>query len=193
MPSVAYIPVYTKSHSVGGDPETDYAIGVAHGVVGCGVAFTEKTLRGLTWFTLINGRIIYNGPLLSRYPSNPWAESNNKWKAYKVDHHVDLGPIDSVLTEAGVTREVLPHSQNRFVKDGPMIRALIAYAESRVPTSEPTTDTAPVHATEPAVRTKYTDKIANYTTLLESMTEPEAVKMVRRKIRKYERLSAPTV
>ncbi len=132
MPSIAYIPIYTKGHSVSGDPDRDFKIGVEAGAVGCGQYFTDETMSRIIWMTLVNGHLIYNGPLLGRLDYDPWDDSNHVWYCYKVGHHLDLGPVDAVLEAAGVTKDVLPKSQNRWVKDTPAGRALLAYAASRV-------------------------------------------------------------
>jgi hypothetical protein len=134
--SIAYITIYTKGHSVGGDPSTDYRIGVAAGAVGCGRRFTDKTMSRLTWMTIINGHLIYNGPLLSRLEENPWAAGGRKWHCYRVPHHHDLGPVDAVLA-SGVDKSVLPSSQNRFVVDSPAARALITYAAAAAAAAAP--------------------------------------------------------
>ena len=131
-PSVAYIPIYNKKHSVGADPELDHRIGVEHGAVGCGRRMTDKTMSRITWMTIVNGRLIYNGRLAARLDYNPWSASGRTWHCYKASHHRDLGAVEDVLAAAGVSRDVLPKSQNRFVKDGVAIRALIAFAEAQV-------------------------------------------------------------
>jgi hypothetical protein len=133
MSSIAYMPIYVNKNSVDHKPARDYAIGVANGVVGCGTKFTEATRKRLTWFTIIDGHLVYNGPLNDYLPDfNPWAASGKTWYTYKVNHHHDLGPIDEVLASAGVTRAVLPNSQNRYIKDCPEIRLLINYAKAQV-------------------------------------------------------------
>jgi hypothetical protein len=129
---VAYIPIYNKKHSVGADPELDHRLGVEHGAVGCGRRMTDKTMSRITWMTIVNGRLIYNGRLTGRLDYNPWSASGRTWHCYKASHHRDLGAVEDVLAAAGVSRDVLPKNQNRFVKDSAAIRALIAFAEAQV-------------------------------------------------------------
>jgi len=131
-PSVAYIPTYNKKYSVGADPAIDYQIGVDHGAVGCGLRMTDRTMSRIIWMTIINGRLIYNGRLTARLDYNPWSASGRPWHCYKAEHHRDLGAVEDVLAAACVSRDVLPKNQNRFVKDGAAIRALIAFAEAQV-------------------------------------------------------------
>jgi hypothetical protein len=124
--SLAYISIYNKKFSVDHDPATDFRIGAERGVVGAGVKLTDKKL-GLEWFTILDGTLVYNGPLKARIDENPWAASGRKWYTYAVDHHAVLGRVDDVLAAAGLTRAILPHSQNRFVKN-PDILKLVSYA-----------------------------------------------------------------
>lgn len=131
-PSVAYIPIYNKKHSVSADPAIDYQIGIDHGAVGSGRRMTDSTMSRITWMTIVNGHLIYNGRLTARLDYNPWSASGRSWHCYKVSHHRDLGPVDDVLVAAGVSKDVLPKNQNRFVKDSAAIRALIAFAEAQV-------------------------------------------------------------
>lgn len=124
--SLAYMSVYNKAFSVDHDPDTDFRIGAERGVVGAGVKLTDAKL-GLEWFTILDGTLVYNGPIKQRIDDNPWAASGRHWYTYKVDHHCVLGRLDEVLSAAGLTRDVLPRSQNRFVKN-PDILKLIDYA-----------------------------------------------------------------
>jgi hypothetical protein len=96
--SLAYMSVYNKAFSVDHDPDTDFRIGAERGVVGAGVKLTDAKL-GLEWFTILDGTLVY----------------------------CVLGRLDEVLSAAGLTRDVLPRSQNRFVKN-PDILKLIDYA-----------------------------------------------------------------
>ena len=126
--SLAYIATYTKKNSVEHDPERDFDIGVANKVVGCG---QRLKARGFHWFTLINDKLVYNGPLGDEIAENPWAASGRHWYTYKVQHHLVLGNTDAVLAAAGIDRSVLPKSQNRWVKN-PLIQKLIDYALAQV-------------------------------------------------------------
>lgn len=128
--SLAYMSIYNKKFSVNQDPATDFRIGAERGVVGAGVKLTDKKF-GLEWFTILDGTLVYNGPIKARIDENPWAASGRRWYTYAVDHHFVLGRLDDVLTAAGLTHDILPHSQNRFVKN-PDILKLVAYARSRV-------------------------------------------------------------
>jgi len=128
MASLAFIPTYTPKNSVGHNPATDYQIGVDHGVVGCGLRIKRKDFH---WFTIINDKLVYNGPPGEQIGMNPWAESGRHWYIYKVKHHHMLGDVDTVLAAAGLDRTVLPNSQNRWVKN-PAIQRLIDYALTQV-------------------------------------------------------------
>ena len=129
MTSLAYIPTYTAKNSVGGDPTKDYEIGVTHGVVGCGLMIKKRDFH---WFTIIHKDIVYNGKIGERIDENPWEDSGRRWYVYKVKHHHLLGEVDEVLKAVGVDRSVLPHSQNRWVKN-PEIQKLIDYAIQKCP------------------------------------------------------------
>ena len=124
--SLAYVAKYTPSYSVGGDPEEDYRIGVVNKVVGCG---HNIKARGFHWFTIVNDRLIYNGPLGEKMDDNPW--TGHIWHVYRVNCHHDLGLVETVLATIGMERSVLPSSQNRWVKN-PEIQKLIDYAVAEV-------------------------------------------------------------
>ena len=129
----AYVAIYTSRESVGGEPDKDYAIGVAHKVVGCGLRIK---IRPVTWFTLIKGRLIYNGLLGEKIDENPWAtaaaEEGKKpvkdWKTYRVQYHHDLGDLNKVLAAVGVDLSVIPRSQNRWVTNMAAFQPVIDYA-----------------------------------------------------------------
>ena len=140
----AYVATYTSRESVGGEPDKDYAIGVAHKVVGCGLRIK---IRPVTWFTLIKGHLIYNGLLGEQIDENPWAtaaaaegkKTVKAWKTYRVPYHHDLGELNTVLAAAGVDRSVIPRSQNRWVSNMAAFQAIIDYAEVSVTSvSKPT-------------------------------------------------------
>jgi hypothetical protein len=133
----AYVATYTSRQSVGGEPDKDYAIGVAHKVVGCGLRI--KT-RPVTWFTIIKGRLIYNGLLGEQVDENPWAtaaaaegkKTVKAWNTYRVPYHHDLGELNTVLAAVGVDRSVIPRTQNRWVSNMAAFQAVIDYAEAAV-------------------------------------------------------------
>jgi hypothetical protein len=133
----AYVATYTSRESVGGEPDKDYAIGVAHKVVGCGLRI--KT-RPVTWLTIIKGRLIYNGLLGEQVDENPWAtaaaaegkKTVKAWNTYRVPYHHDLGELNTVLTAVGVDRSVIPRTQNRWVSNMAAFQAVIDYAEAFV-------------------------------------------------------------
>ena len=167
MSAVAYIPTYTKSHSVGGDPEADYRIGVEAHAVGCGKEFKAATMSRLTWFTLINGRLIYNGKLEGKLDYNPWSESGRTWHCYRVKYHYNLGPVAAVLAAADVPASVLPRSQNRYINDGPEIQRLITYARAAA-------EAADAAAASAARRETLERRIAKYQSLMAELTDPTA-------------------
>jgi len=129
----AYVATYTSKESVGGEPDKDYAIGVAHKVVGCGRTII---IRPVIWFTIVKGHLIYNGRLGEQIDDNPWAaaaaEEGKKpvksWKTYRVEHHHDLGELNAVLAAVGVDRSVIPHTQNRWVNNMAAFQPVIDHA-----------------------------------------------------------------
>jgi len=133
--SLAYIATYKAQNSVNNNPAEDFHIGRVNGVVGCG---TRIKTRGFHWFTILEDVLVYNGPLGEQIQENPWAvaaaaegEKVKDWYVYKVQYHHILGDIDTVLAAAGLTRMILPNSQNRWVTDKD-IQQLIDYAHRTI-------------------------------------------------------------
>lgn len=185
MTAVAYIACYKAEKSVGGDPLKDFEIGKMHGVVGCGKRWTEATRKRLTWFTIINGDLYYNGPLLERLRFNPWCASGIHWYTYKVNHHFHLGKTYEVLADAGVSHSVIPKHNIRYVNDGDDIRKLIAYSQARLTAPTPPSPSPTAESDTSSKIIKYTNKINKYALLLGETENPELRSMIKHKIVKY--------
>jgi hypothetical protein len=123
--AIAYLNSYTASNSMDGDPWTNYRIGKEHGLVGC-----SKDLRRMSvpWLTKVEDHLIYHGKLICPSEKSLWSEAGCHF--FKVECHYDLGLMDTVLVNAGVSESILPKGKSISLTDASAER-LIEYAHAK--------------------------------------------------------------